>query len=34
MDRDKNGKVTPAEFEEAAISVGFSEQQAKQMFIK
>ena len=32
MDRDKNGKVTAAEFEEAAISVGFSEHQAKRMF--
>jgi Ca2+-binding EF-hand superfamily protein len=34
MDRDKNGKITLAEFEEAAVSVGFNDEQARRMFAK
>lgn len=34
MDKDKNGKITKSEFEEAAVSLGFSGSQAEKMFNK
>lgn len=34
MDKDKNGKITKSEFEEAAVSLGFSDTQAEKMFNK
>lgn len=34
MDTDKNGKLTRAEFEESAVSLGFTDAQADRMFDK
>ncbi len=34
MDKDKNGKVTLSEMEDAALSLGFSLEQAHRIFAK